>query len=224
MAFDIKKALKLEGLNIKEFYAWPVTVHMLAGCVAFLVVAGIGTGALLMPTHSKLEAEIAKEAKLKESFVDKKKMAANLDLYLEQLEQVRNDSENLLKQLPNKSEIESLLVDINQSGLSRGLVFELFKPEKEKILDFYSEQPISIKVKGNYKALGEFASDVSQLSRVVILTDMNLTNKDGLILMEVTAKTFRYLDQEEVDAKRRAAELAKKNTKGKRNSKPATKK
>lgn len=224
MAFDIKKALKIEGLNIREFYSWPISVHVLAGCVLFLAVAAVGTATVIVPTNNRLTDEIAKESKLKESYVDKKKMAANLDLYLEQLEQVKNDSESLLRQLPNKAEMETLLVDINQSGLSRGLVFELFRPEKEKLLEFYSEQPISIKVKGTYKALGEFASDVSQLSRVVILTDMNLAMKDNLVLMEVTAKTFRYLDQEEIDAQRRAAELEKKKNDKKKPAKAKDKK
>lgn len=216
---NIKKILKLEGLNIKEFYAWPISVHLLVGGVLLLTTMVIGGVTFIRPTNEKLNSIIYKEETLKKDYVDKKKMAANLDLYLEQLEQVKNDSEVLLKQLPVKSEMESLLVDINQAGLSRGLVFELFKPEKEKMLKFYAEQPISVRVKGSYKSLGEFASDVSQLSRVVILTDMNLSTKDNLVVMDVTTKTFRYLDQEEIDNQRRIAEAEKKKLKEKTKSK-----
>lgn len=208
---NIKKVLKLEGLNIKEFYAWPVSVHLLVGGAILLVTVGLGGLFFIKPTNDKLNTVIKKEETLKKEYVDKRKLAVNLDLYLEQLEQVKNDSEALLKQLPNKSEMESLLVDINQAGLSRGLNFELFKPEKEKLLKFYAEQPISIRVKGTYKSLGEFTSDIAQLSRVVILTDMTVTTKDNNVVMDVTAKTFRYLDQEEIDEQRRIAEEAKKS-------------
>lgn len=208
---NIKKVLKLEGLNIKEFYAWPVSVHLLVGGAILLVTVSLGGLFFIKPTNDKLNTVIKKEETLKKEYVDKRKLAVNLDLYLEQLEQVKNDSEALLKQLPNKSEMESLLVDINQAGLSRGLNFELFKPEKEKLLKFYAEQPISIRVKGSYKSLGEFTSDIAQLSRVVILTDMTVTTKDNSVVMDVTAKTFRYLDQEEIDEQRRIAEEAKKS-------------
>lgn len=208
---NIKKVLKLEGLNIKEFYAWPVSVHLLVGGAILLVTVSLGGLLFIKPTNDKLNTVIKKEETLKKEYVDKRKLAVNLDLYLEQLEQVKNDSEALLKQLPNKSEMESLLVDINQAGLSRGLNFELFKPEKEKLLKFYAEQPISIRVKGSYKSLGEFTSDIAQLSRVVILTDMTVTTKDNSVVMDVTAKTFRYLDQEEIDEQRRIAEEAKKS-------------
>lgn len=216
---NIKKLLRLEGLNIREFYAWPLSVHMLVGAGILLITILTGSLLLIKPTSEKLTDVTKKEEVLKKEYIDKKKMAANLDLYLEQLEQVKNDSEVLLKQLPNKSEMESLLVDINQAGLSRGLVFELFKPEKEKLLKFYAEQPISIRVKGSYKSLGEFASDVSQLSRVVILTDMMLTTKDNLVVMDVTTKTFRYLDQDEIDEQRRLLEEEKKKLKAKNKNK-----
>ncbi|MGL5003880.1 MAG: type 4a pilus biogenesis protein PilO, partial [Casimicrobium sp.] len=118
----------------------------------------------------------------------------------------------LLRQLPSKSEMDSLLSDINQAGLGRGLQFDLFKPSAERLQDFYAEQPVDIKVTGNYHDMGAFASDVSQLSRIVTLNDIAITNKDPKELnltMEAVAKTFRYLDDEELAKQRKAKEAQK---------------
>lgn len=214
---DIKKILKIEGLKLKEFYNWPLTIQVVSGLGIFVLISAIGAGTLIKNDNEDLIIARNKEEVLKKDFLDKKKQAINLDLYHEQLIQVQTDSENLLKQLPNQSEIANLLVDINQAGLSRGLVFELFKPEKEKVLDFYAEVPVTIRVKGSYKAIGEFASDLSQLSRVVILTDMTLSTKESnsVVYMDVVAKTFRYLDQSELDAQKRIREEAKNKNKKK---------
>lgn len=214
---------KLKKLKFQEFYNWPIAIQMLSGVVLFSAVMVGGTIFWINGTNSKLDMAEKKEETLKKEFIQKKKQAINIGLYTEQLLTVQNDSENLLKQLPNNSEIANLLVDINQVGLSRGLKFELFKPEKEKLLEFYAELPISIKVKGNYKAIGEFASDLAQLSRVVILTDMTVTSNsdDGLVYLEAVAKTFRYLDHSELEAQRKAKEDAKKATEAKK--KPAKK-
>jgi type IV pilus assembly protein PilO len=210
---DLKKSLKIEGLKLKEFYNWPLAIKMVTGGILFILVLLIGYILLLKPSQERYEDTIRKETQLKTEFLNKKKEAVNLDLYLEQLKQVQADSETLLRQLPNQSEIATLLVDINQVGLSRGLVFELFKPEKEKVLEFYAELPISIRVKGSYKAIGEFASDVAQLSRVVIFTDMTITNKDDVVYLSVVAKTFRYLNQQELDNQKRIKDEARKKDK-----------
>jgi len=125
----------------------------------------------------------------------------------------------MLRQLPNKSEMEALLSDINQAGLGRGLQFELFKPASNEILsDFYAELPINIKVAGNYHDIGAFASDVSQLSRIVTLNNVALgLDKDGRLIMDAVARTYRYLDEEEVSAQRKAArEKAEAAKKGKK--------
>jgi len=113
----------------------------------------------------------------------------------------------MLKQLPNKAEMEALLSDINQVGLGRGLQFDLFKPaENEATFDFYAEQPINIRVSGNYHDMGAFASDVAQLPRIVTLNNVALnTDKDGRLVMDAVARTFRYLDDTEVQAARKAA-------------------
>jgi type IV pilus assembly protein PilO len=134
-------------------------------------------------------------------------------LHRQQLREIDNSFGALLKQLPNKSQMDALLVDINQAGLGRGLQFELFKPApKETVRDFYAELPVSVRVTGGYHDMGQFASDIAQLSRIVTLNDIVIspTGKDGgALAMETTAKTFRYLDEEEVAKQKKAAAAAK---------------
>ena len=216
---DIKSFINgLKSLNPKEIHNWPLWANIFVGTVIFVVIVAVGTGFHLMEQYDRLGTEQAKEEKLKQDFLSKKKQAINLSLYKKQLEDVTVTSNMLLKQLPNKSEMDKLLVDINQAAISKGLQIELFKPGNEKIYEFYAELPISIKVNGTYKTIGEFASDVSNLSRVVLFNDINLSKKDESVSMEVIAKTFRYLDQEELDKQRAEKEKAKRDAK----AKPAT--
>ena len=149
----------------------------------------------------------ATEERLKQDYVKKKKQAVNLDLHRAQLREIDTQFGALLKQLPNKSQMDALLVDINQAGLGRGLQFELFKPASREIVrEFYAELPIAVKVIGVYHDMGAFASDVGQLSRIVTLNNVEIsTAKDGNLVMNVTARTFRYLDEEEIAAQRKAA-------------------
>ena len=151
--------------------------------------------------------------KLKEEFVAKKSQAVNLDLYVQQLNEIDRSFGALLKQLPSKSEVESLLVEINQSGMGRGLQFELFKPGQENVKDFYAELPINVRLTGSYHDFGAFAGDIGRLSRIVTLNDMSITgnpqSKDGTLVLDAVTKTFRYLDEEELAAKRKAAQAAK---------------
>ena len=155
----------------------------------------------------ELEQGQQKEAKLKEDYVGKKKQAINLDLHRQQLREIDTQFGALLKQLPNKSQMDALLVDINQAGLGRGLQFELFKPAAaETRREFYAELPIDVKVTGTYHDMGAFASDVGQLSRIVTLNDVTIVaGKDGNLTMDAIARTFRYLDDDEVAAQRKAA-------------------
>jgi len=132
----------------------------------------------------------------------------NLEAYKQQRAEIEQAFGALLKQLPNKSEMDALLIDINQAGLGRGLQFELFKPAAtENLTEFYAELPVAIKVTGNYHDLGAFASDVAKMPRIVLLTDLKVDppNKEGLLSMEAVAKTYRYLDEEEVGKQRKAA-------------------
>ena len=156
----------------------------------------------------ELEAGRHKEVKLKEEYVNKKRQAVNLDLHRQQLRDIDAQFGALLKQLPNKSQMDALLVDINQAGLGRGLQFELFKPAAAELRrDFYAELPIDVKVTGNYHDMGAFASDVGQLSRIVTLKDVSIaTAKDGNLTMDAIARTFRYLDDDEIAAQRKAAQ------------------
>lgn len=210
------KKINIKNLNPKEIYRWPFAAQCLAGVILGIVILIIGILFFIMDQYSELGDAKDKEEKLKLEFVDKSKQAVNLPLYKQQLVEITQASDVLLKQLPNRSEVEKLLIDINQAGIGRGLQFELFKPNAEKTSEYYVELPISIKLNGTYDAIGNFAADVSQLSRVVIIKDMNITNNNsGTLTMSATAQTFRYLDQEEIEkqkAEKRA--LMKKNKAG----------
>ncbi len=150
------------------------------------------------------------EAKLRVSYSEKKAKAVNLELYVQQLKEIEQAFGALLKQLPNKSEMDALLTDINQAGLGRGLQFELFRPAtRERIAEFYAELPITVKVTGTYHDMGAFASDVAQLPRIVTLNDIGIVNDKGTLVMDATAKTFRYLDEDEIAKQRKSAKDAK---------------
>ena len=148
--------------------------------------------------------------KLKETFLIKKKQAINLDLIKKQLTETQESFGALLKQLPSKSEMDALLTDINQAGLGRGLQFELFKPGVETVQGAFAEQPITLKVSGNYDDIGKFASDIALLPRIVTLNDISITTASrgqqagAGLLMDATAKTFRYLDPAELAAQQKA--------------------
>lgn len=156
------------------------------------------------------------ELKLKDEFLAKKRQAVNLAEYRKQLGEIDRAFGALLKQLPNKAEMDALIVDINQAGLGRGLKFELFKPGVDTLQDFYAELPIQVRVTGGYHDLGAFVSDVAQLSRIVTVSDLNIeASKDtGVLRLDGVARTYRYLDDEEIARQRREkAEKAKKGAK-----------
>jgi type IV pilus assembly protein PilO len=202
---------QFRNLNTRDPGSWPALPKLLL-LVAILV--GVLVVAYFLDWQGQLEeleAGRQQEVKLKQEYVDKKRQAVNLDLLRAQLREIETSFGTLLKQLPNKSQMEALLVDINQAGLGRGLQFELFKPaQSETTREFYAELPISIKLTGNYHDMGAFASDIGQLPRIVTLNDIALNvGKDGTLTMDTTAKTFRYLDDEELSAQRAAAKAAK---------------
>ena len=210
---------ELRRLNPRDIGTWPVLPKL--GVLLLLVLVILGAGYLLdwSSQWDELNAARVKEDSLRNAFLDKKRQAINLEAYRKQLADIEQSFGAMLKQLPNRSEMEALLSDINQAGLGRGLQFELFKPASAEIMsDFYAELPIQIKVIGNYHDIGAFASDVSQLSRIVTLNNLGLaTDKDGNLMMDATARTFRYLDDEEVAAQRKAArEKAEKAKQGKK--------
>jgi len=202
---------QFRNLNTRDPGSWPALPKLLLLVAILLGVLVVAYFIDWQGQLDELEAGRQQEAKLKQEYVDKKGQAVNLDLLRTQLREIETSFGALLKQLPNKSQMEALLVDINQAGLGRGLQFELFKPaQSETQREFYAELPISIKLTGNYHDMGAFASDIGQLPRIVTLNDIALNvGKDGTLTMDTTAKTFRYLDDEELAAQRAAAKAAK---------------
>jgi type IV pilus assembly protein PilO len=196
---------ELRRLDFKDVGNWPV-LPKLGALTALLLV--ILAGGYLLDWQGQaeiLETESLKEQELRQTFLDRKTQAINLDLHRKQLQDIEQSFGAMLKQLPNKAEMEALLTDINQAGLGRGLQFDLFRPAPQETLsEFYAELPITIRVTGSYHDIGSFASDVSQLSRIVTLNDIALsTEKDGSIALDATAKTYRYLDEAEISAQKR---------------------
>ncbi len=186
------------------WHAAPKSLVLLAILVAIPVA---GYFAHTSNQIEELDLGQAEEGKLKEQYLAKKKQAVNLDLHRQQLREIDTQFGALLRQLPDKSQMDALLVDINQAGLGRGLQFELFKPApSDTVREFYAELPIQVKVIGTYHDMGAFASDVGQLSRIVTLNDVSLVaGKDGNLTMDATARTFRYLNDDETAAQRKAA-------------------
>ncbi len=197
---------EFRSLDLKQPGNWPWPFKAAAFVIIFVGLQVAGYFAFWQSQMEAIEKGRADVAKQKEVFLEKKRLAVNLDAYKQQRAEIEQAFGALLKQLPNKSEMDALLIDINQAGLGRGLAFELFKPaEKENFTEFYAELPVSIKVTGNYHDLGAFASDVAKMPRIVLLTDVKLDPpKDGALAMEAVAKTYRYLDEEEVAKQRKS--------------------
>jgi len=193
-------------LNIREAGNWPLLPKVLILAFVFILILAAGAYFDWKDQYDSLERAQGEEAKLREQYTQKKVKAINFDLYVQQLKEVEQSFGALVKQLPNRAEIDALLTDINQAGLGRGLSFELFRPApQERMADFYAELPISIRITGSYHDMGAFASDVAQLPRIVTLNDVGIANNAGTLTLEGVAKTFRYLDEDEL-AKQRAAQ------------------
>jgi type IV pilus assembly protein PilO len=201
---------EFQALDPKQPGNWPWPFKAAAFLLIFVAIQVAGYFVFWQGQMEAIEKGRADVAKQKEVFIEKKKLAVNLDAYKQQRAEIEQAFGALLKQLPNKSEMDALLIDINQAGLGRGLAFELFKPaEKENFTEFYAELPVNIKVTGQYHDLGAFASDVAKMPRIVLLTDVKLDPpKDGVLAMEAVAKTYRYLDEEEVAKQRKSVKKA----------------
>jgi type IV pilus assembly protein PilO len=202
----------LRRLDPKKIGSWPILPKL---GVLFITLVLIVAASWWFDWQHQIEGinqEKLKEEGLRKTFLTKKSEAINLPAYQKQLEDIEKQFGALLKQLPGKSEMDALLTDINQAGLGRGLQFELFKlAAQETRRDFYAELPISIKVTGNYHDIGAFASDIGKLSRIVTLENISLASagKSGGLALDALAKTFRYLDDEELAQQRRAAAAKK---------------
>ena len=212
MAFNFSTLVdEFKRTNWQDPGTWHFAPKLL---VLLAIVVGIPVAGYFADTQSQideLESGRDQETKLKQEYLGKKKQAINLDLHRQQLREIDTQFGALLRQLPNRSQMDALLVDINQAGLGRGLQFDLFKPAPSEIVrEFYAELPIQVKVVGNYHDMGAFASDVGQLSRIVTLNDVSIqAGKDGILTMDAVARTFRYLDDEEVAAQRKSAQARK---------------
>ena len=203
---------EIKRLNPRDIGIWPLPAKVGAVILLFLLLMGLAAYFGWSPQYDEFESKEKQEVVLRQEYALKKGQAINLDLHVQQLKEVEQQFGALLRQLPSKSEMDALLSDINQAGLGRGLQFELLKPSSERLQDFYAELPVDLRVTGSYQDIGAFTSDVSQLSRIVTLNDIAITNKDPkdtILTMEAVAKTFRYLDDEEVSKQRKAKDAAK---------------
>ena len=203
-----------QGLNFNDPGSWPQAPRIVA--YVLILAAVVVAGWLLdwSGQWSELEQKQQEESNLRESWVGKKRQAVNLDEYKRQLEEINRQFDTLVRQLPGKAEMESLLSDINQAGVGRGLQFDLFQPARDNVMEFYAAVPVTISVTGSYNDLGEFASDVAKMPRIVTIKNMVLTAAsaqagskgkdkpvayDGRLKLDATAETYRYLDEEELN-------------------------
>ena len=197
---------ELKNINPKTPGSWPLPIKL--GALSIMLIGVVTAGAVLdwQDGWERLSTIREEENKLKEAYLVKKKQAVNLDLIKKQLIETQQSFGALLKQLPTKSEMAALLTDINQAGLGRGLQFDLFRPGAEVTTGVFTEQPITIKVTGSYDDLGKFASDISMMPRIVTLNDISIAPvAGGQLIMDATAKTYRYLDEAELSAQKKPA-------------------
>ena len=206
-------ASQFRGLNPKEPGQWPIIPKVATWLALAAMLVVLGWLLVLSATHDELESERAKEPVLKQDYRAKLAQAVNLNELRKQKLQVEEYVTQLEKQLPGKAEMDALLSDINQAGLGRGLQFEFFRPGAFVLKDYYVELPIAIKVSGRYHDMGAFAADIANLSRIVTLHNIAITTapkeSPGALVMEATARTYRYLDQAELQQVNEAAAKAK---------------
>jgi type IV pilus assembly protein PilO len=203
---------EIKRLNWRDIGIWPAGAKFGAMFLLLLLLLGAAAYFGWYPQYDDLEKKRKEELTLREQYTAKKSEAINLDLYVLQEKEVEKQFGTMLQQLPSKSQMDALVQDINKAGSTQGLQFELFKPSGERIQDFYAELPVNLRVTGNYHDVGRFASDVAGLDRIVTLNDIAISNKDPkdlTLTMEAVAKTFRYLDDDEVAAQRKANEAKK---------------
>lgn len=214
-----------KDLNPQYIYDWPNVAKIFVFGFIFVLTVFIGYFLHVNGKYTSYKAVLAKEEKLKDDWKENKEQAINLEGYRKQLVELETVFQVLLKQLPNATNIDSLLIDINQAGVNNGMQFDLFKPQKEKATGFYSELPINLKLSGTYNQIGMFTNDVAKVSRIVLLDDVKLTStaakgskgakavlidKNDTIVFEATAKTYRYVDKETAAANKAADSKAKK--------------
>jgi type IV pilus assembly protein PilO len=210
-ALQAKLQSQFSELDPRDPSAWPSLPRYGLFLLTALLVITVLWFLWLSGSQDELQTEQAKEVKLREDYKTKLTKAVNLDVLKKQREQVQQYVTQLEKQLPSKAEMDALLSDINQAGLGRSLQFDLFRPGQVAVKEYYAELPIALKVTGRYHDIGAFASDIANLSRIVTLNNLSIVPKpDGALSLESTAKTFRYLDADEVVAQKQATAPKKK--------------
>lgn len=195
----------LRNIDVNDIASWPRSVKIAAAVVICIAILAAGYWFIIKDQLAELEKAERAEVALRDEFSEKKALAVNLEAYKQQMVEMQERFGVMLRQLPNRTEVPELLIDITQTGLGRGLQFDLFQPKNKRVADFYAELPINIRVKGTYHQLGEFVSDVAALPRIVTIDDLVLSPSNGEILtMSAVAKTYHYLDEEQI-AQRQAA-------------------
>jgi len=207
--------IDLNNLDLNNIGSWPVAIKGVLIAIVAVGVLAAGYFLDIQPQQEDLERNITEEKRLKEDFEVKQAKAANLDAYKAQMVEMEDSFGAMIRQLPSKTEVEDLLVDISQTGLASGIEFQLFKPQDEKHIEFYAELPITLKMTGTYHQFGEFVSGIAALPRIVTLENITLKGSTGkdkkdLLTMDVTAKTYRYLDESEVSSKRKKGKKRRK--------------
>jgi type IV pilus assembly protein PilO len=196
----------LNNLDLKTLADWPLPTKLAALGILCVALVAAGWWFDWRGGMETLDSAKQKETELRSVFTTKKNQAINLEAYKKQLTDIEQAFGALLKQLPNKQEMDALITDVNQAGLGRGLQFDLFKPDAETVSEFYAETPITVKVTGGYHDIAAFVSDVSKLSRIVTLQNISLAPaKEGVLNMDAIVKTYRYLDDDEVIARKQQA-------------------
>ena len=196
---------ELNKLDLKTLADWPLPTKIAALAMLCLAIVAAGWWFDWRSGMETLDVAKQKEGELRTVFTTKKNQAINLEAYRKQLIDIEQAFGALLKQLPNRQEMDALITDVNQAGLGRGLQFDLFRPGLETVSEFYAETPINVKVTGGYHDIAAFVSDVSKLSRIVTLQNISLVPaKEGLLNMDAIVKTYRYLDEEELIARKQA--------------------
>jgi type IV pilus assembly protein PilO len=202
---------ELNKLDLKTLADWPLPTKLVALALLCIAIILAGWWFDWRSGMATLDTAKQKETELRSVFTTKKNQAINLEAYKKQLADIQQAFGALLKQLPNRQEMDALITDINQAGLGRGLQFDLFKPAAETVSEFYAETPIHVKVNGGYHDIAAFVSDVAKLPRIVTIQDISMEPaKDGVLNMDATVKTYRYLDDDEISAQKHQAKEHKK--------------
>jgi type IV pilus assembly protein PilO len=197
----------LQEIDFNDIGSWPLWMKISVTGVLCIAILAAGYWFIIKDQYAELQKLQRQEAQLKDSYLKKKALAINLSAYRQQMEEIEETFGVMLKQLPDKTEVPELLIDITQAGLGRGLQFKTFKPQRTRQEDFYAEMPISLAVSGTYHQLGEFVSDLASLPRIVTIGDLNLTPIKGTdrLTMSATTKTYHYLDEDQVQRRKKAS-------------------